>query len=82
MRQIVLLHGGALGAELVQHRLHIHRVPDDHCIRYQVEAQLLVRLGFLLFAADDPFMGFPQSWSNKQRFVVSVVVWSLLPEST
>jgi len=57
MRQIVLLHGQALRVELVQHRLHIHRVPDHYCIRHQIETQCLVRLGFLLFAADDPFIG-------------------------
>ena len=56
MRQIALLHGVALGAELVQHRLHVDRVPDDYRIRHQVETQRRVRLGFPLFAADHAFI--------------------------
>ena len=66
MGQIVILPRVALGAKLVQYRLHIHRMPDDQGMRDQVEAERLVRLGFLLFAADNPFI----SHSAPQKRVI------------
>jgi hypothetical protein len=42
MRQIVFLHRVVFGTELVQRRLHIHRIPDDHGVRDEIEAPRLV----------------------------------------
>src|SRR5215471_10257101 len=40
--QVFLLHGIALRAQLVQRRLHIHRIPDDHGIGDHVETHGLI----------------------------------------
>ena len=56
MGQVLLLHGIALSAELVQHRLHVYRIPDDHGIGDHVETHRLIGLGFLLLATNHPFV--------------------------
>jgi hypothetical protein len=56
MRQILLRYGVPLGTQLVQHRLHVHGIPDDHGIGDHVETQRLVRLGFILLAPNHPFV--------------------------
>ena len=57
MREVVLLYRKALGMEAVEHSLHVHGIPDDHGVGDQVETHRLIGLGFLLFAADDAFVG-------------------------
>jgi hypothetical protein len=57
MCQIVFTHRVIFGTELVQHRLHVHRIPDDHGVRDEIEAPRLVGLGFLFLPANDAFVG-------------------------
>jgi hypothetical protein len=47
---------GALCTELIEYRLHVHRIPDDHRIRHQIDTHRLVGLGLLLFAVNHTFI--------------------------
>ena len=65
MCQIVFLHRAVFGTELVQHRLHVHRIPDDHRVRDEIEAPCLVGLSFLLLTANDTFVGHEEKISER-----------------
>jgi hypothetical protein len=57
MRQIVFLYRVIFGTELVQHHLHVRRIPDDHRVCDEIDAPRLVGLGFLLLTANHAFVG-------------------------
>jgi hypothetical protein len=67
MRQIVLLYGVALGTELVQDRLHIHRIPDNDRVRDEIETHRLISLGFFLLAANHPFVSHEEKISERME---------------
>jgi hypothetical protein len=56
MRHIFLLNGEARRAEVIEHGLHVHRIPDDDRIRDEIDTHRLVGLRFLLSAADEAFV--------------------------
>ena len=56
MREIRLVYGVALAAQLVQRGLHVDRIPDDHRIGDHIETHGLIGLGFVLLASNHPFI--------------------------
>src|SRR5216117_475132 len=56
MGQIVLLHGVAFSAELIQRRLHLHGIPDDNRVCNKIETSCLVGLSFFLFTTNHAFI--------------------------
>jgi hypothetical protein len=56
MRQILFRYRIPLRLELIEHGLHVPRIPDNHRISHQIEAHRLIGLGFLLFAANHTFI--------------------------
>lgn len=57
MRHIFFPHWIAFRPELVYDRRHIHRVPDDHGIREQIQTAGLIGLVLLLFAPNRALVG-------------------------
>jgi hypothetical protein len=57
MDQILFVDGTTLGTEVVEHRLDIHGISHHHGIGQEIETHCLIRLGFLVFAANDAHVG-------------------------